>query len=75
MRWLLLGILVGCSSHSGGSLSIGQRDNDGGAYQECDTVCLRPGDCQSAYNDDGICPPGYLCAYHFTCVSDGGTAD
>jgi hypothetical protein len=75
VRWLLLGILAGCSNHTGSSLSVGQHDNDSSAYEECSTICLRPGDCLIAYNDDGICPPGFLCAFHFTCVSDGGTGD
>jgi hypothetical protein len=75
VRWLLLAALTGCSTHQGSSLSVGQQNNDSGAYEECSTICLRPGDCQISYNDDGICPPGFLCALRFTCVSDGGAGD
>jgi len=45
---------------------------DAPAYVECDTFCLRPGDCAFGYASDGICPFGFLCARTFQCVSDGG---
>ncbi|MCU1283435.1 MAG: hypothetical protein JWM53_6981 [bacterium] len=47
-----------------------QQDLDAAVYQECTSVCIRPGDCAQAFNDDGICPPGFLCALRFTCNPD-----
>ena len=47
-----------------------QQDLDAAVYQECTSVCVRPGDCAQAFNDDGICPPGFLCALRFTCNPD-----
>jgi hypothetical protein len=56
---------------SGGATPIvgGQPDRDASVYEECDSLCIRPSDCAPAYNDDGICPPGFLCALRFTCGS------
>lgn len=42
------------------------------AFEPCDTICLRPSDCQPAYNDDGYCPAGFRCAARFSCAVDGG---
>jgi hypothetical protein len=39
----------------------------GAVFQSCDSLCLRPSDCAQAFNDDGICPPGFLCATRFSC--------
>ncbi len=68
-------LLVGCAPH-GGAFDLAPPAFDGApdapAYVECDTFCLRPGDCAIAYNDNGICPAGFLCARTFSCVSDGG---
>jgi hypothetical protein len=47
-----------------------QQDLDAAVYQECSSVCVRPSDCAQAYNDDGICPPGFLCALRFNCNPD-----
>jgi hypothetical protein len=44
-------------------------------YMECQAVCLRPSDCQMAYNDDGTCPAGFLCSRDFRCTLDGGARD
>src|SRR5689334_10219649 len=41
---------------------------DAAVFQECDSVCVRPGDCAMAFNDDGICPAGFLCALRFQCT-------
>ena len=43
---------------------------DAAVFQECSSVCIRPTDCAQTYNDDGICPPGFLCATRFTCNPD-----
>ena len=68
---LLGGAGVGaCSSRTGTQVVPPQPMFDGAVYQECDSVCIRPGDCAQAFNDDGICPPGFLCALRFTCNSD-----
>ena len=40
----------------------------GAIFQECTSVCVRPSDCAMAFNDDGICPPGFLCALRFSCT-------
>jgi len=48
----------------------GQQNLDAAVYQACTSVCIRPGDCAQAFNDDGICPPGFLCATRFTCNPD-----
>jgi len=45
-------------------------NSDAAVFQECTSVCVRPGDCAQAFNDDGICPPGFLCALRFTCSTD-----
>jgi hypothetical protein len=74
MRWLLLVTLSGCGSKTS-SPSTQQHSGDGAAYVSCETLCLRPSDCEPAYNDDGYCPPGYLCAFTFQCVADGGASD
>jgi hypothetical protein len=65
---LFLGAGAGaCSSRTGVPTQPHQPNLDAAVYQECDSICIRPGDCAQAYNDDGICPPGFLCALHFTC--------
>jgi hypothetical protein len=66
-------LLAAChNSTSGPPLAGGQHDLDGSVYESCETVCVRPSDCQIAYNDDGICPPGFRCAFRFQCTPDGG---
>jgi len=68
-------LLAACAPH-GGALDLAPPDGSGVAdapvYVECDTQCVRPGDCAIAYNDSGICPAGFLCARTFSCVPDGG---
>jgi hypothetical protein len=71
VRWiLLLAVCAGCPSTPSGSSPPNQqqRDRDASAYQECSTLCLRPGDCAVAYNDDEICPVGFRCALTFSCT-------
>jgi hypothetical protein len=47
------------------------RNPDAAVFQECDSVCVRPGDCARAFNDDGICPAGFLCVLRYTgCNAD-----
>lgn len=59
--------LAGCHTNTV-PLPGGASDRDlSVSFQECDSVCIRPGDCAQAFNDDGICPPGFLCATRFTC--------
>ena len=66
----LLCSVAGCHL-SGGAPPVpgGQYNADAAVFQECDSVCIRPADCALAYNDDGICPPGFLCTRRFTCGS------
>ncbi len=64
---LLAGAGGACSSKPGTNVVPPQPKFDGAVYQECDSVCIRPGDCAQTFNDDGICPPGFLCATRFTC--------
>jgi hypothetical protein len=80
MRALLVAALLaaGCPSSSSSSSSspadgAAPQGSDGAAYNECRTICLRPGDCAVAYSSDDRCPPGFLCARTFSCVADGGT--
>jgi len=61
-------LLAACTSSTSGPAGPSQqRGSDGSAYEACDSLCLRPGDCQMAYNDDGICPAGFRCALRFQC--------
>jgi hypothetical protein len=71
-----LALLVGAGAggcvaktQMGGS-GPGRSVGDAAIYQECDSVCVRPGDCAKIYNDDGICPPGFYCALRFSCNPD-----
>jgi hypothetical protein len=68
---LALAIAGACSSRVE-PIPGGPRSDDAGAvYQACDSVCVRPGDCALAFNDEGICPPGFLCALRYgACTSD-----
>jgi hypothetical protein len=66
----LLGAAGACTSKTGSNVVPPQPQFDGAVYQECDSVCIRPGDCAQTFNDDGICPPGFLCALRFTCTPD-----
>ena len=59
-----------CTSRTGTATPAPEPNLDAAVFQECDSVCIRPGDCAQAFNDDGICPPGFLCALRFTCNSD-----
>ena len=57
-----------CSTHTATqTVPPPQQSVDGAVYQECTSLCLRPSDCAQAFNDDGICPPGFLCATRFSC--------
>ena len=65
---LLAGGAGACSSSTGSQqVPPPQGPFDGAVFQECDSVCIRPTDCAQAFNDDGICPPGFLCATRFSC--------
>lgn len=59
-----------CTSKSGTNVVPPQQMFDGAVYQECTSVCVRPTDCAKTFNDDGICPPGFLCATRFSCNPD-----
>jgi hypothetical protein len=59
-----------CSSRTGSQTVPPQQVFDGAVFQECTSVCIRPTDCAQAFNDDGICPPGFLCATRFSCNHD-----
>jgi hypothetical protein len=48
----------------------GPPDRDAAVFQECTSVCRRPRDCAQAFPDDGLCPPGFLCALRFNCTTD-----
>jgi hypothetical protein len=68
---LLLVSGAGACAQKTGTGTAGQRmDTDAAIYQECTSVCVRPGDCAKAYNDDGICPPGFYCSLRFNCSTD-----
>ena len=71
---IALALLVGagaCSSRTGSqNVPPPQGPFDAAVFQECDSVCIRPSDCAQAFNDDGICPPGFLCALRFQCNPD-----
>ncbi len=64
---LALGCLSACPNSGKSSGGGGTRNPDGAVFQECDSVCVRPGDCARAFNDNGTCPPGFLCATRFSC--------
>ena len=58
----------GCESKTGSqTVPPPQHQDLGAVFQECDSLCFRPSDCAQAFNDDGICPPGFLCATRFSC--------
>jgi hypothetical protein len=63
--------LAGCQRSSPPSGGGTGRNDDAAVFQPCDSVCVRPGDCAQAFNDDGICPPGFLCILRYSgCTSD-----
>jgi hypothetical protein len=66
---LLIAALSGCPRSSPGPSTSTQNpaDRDAAVYESCSGLCLRPGDCEVAYNDDGICPIGFKCALRFPC--------
>lgn len=71
--WLTLGLCAAACHSATMPTPGGTADRDlSVSFQECDSVCLRPGDCAQAFNDDGICPPGFLCATRFQCAPDAG---
>lgn len=64
---------TGCRSRSFPGNGAGPApDLDLAVYQECESVCFRPSDCEIAYTDDGFCPAGFLCALRYSCDADGG---
>jgi hypothetical protein len=64
---------VGCASKVSPISSGPPRNLDAAIFSACETICLRPGDCATAFNDDGICPPGFLCARTFACARDAAS--
>ena len=76
MRAIFVGLsllLVGCPDGDGTSAPTSTpRDAGSIAFQPCRTFCLRPDDCAVGYPSDELCPPGFLCAEGFACVTDGG---
>lgn len=71
LAWALVAAASGaCSSRPGSRLPPQPAPFDAAVFQECDSLCVRPGDCAQAFNDDGICPPGFLCALRFSCTPD-----
>ena len=73
MRLLLVLLLAACSSTGGGADASAQSPADGGqVFATCTALCYRPGDCEVAFPDGDVCPPGFLCSLHFSCVADGG---
>jgi hypothetical protein len=67
---LLGSAAAGCAQKRSSLPGGGGGDVDGAVYQSCTSVCRRPGDCAEAFPDDGICPPGFLCALRFSCSTD-----
>ena len=68
--WLALA-LSGCKKPVATVGGPGTPNFDAAVFQECTSVCVRPGDCAKIYNDDGICPVGFLCALRFSgCSTD-----
>jgi hypothetical protein len=68
---LALAALGGCPRNSQPIPGGPTRNPDAAVFQECTSVCVRPGDCVRTYNDDGICPAGFLCALRFSgCNTD-----
>jgi hypothetical protein len=68
---LPLALWGACSSRVEPIPGGGQREDAGAVYQACDSICVRPGDCAQAFNDEGICPPGFLCALRYgACTTD-----
>jgi hypothetical protein len=65
---MLFGASVGCESKTGSQTVPPPQTQDlGPIFQSCTSVCVRPSDCAQAFNDNGICPPGFLCATRFSC--------
>ncbi len=76
--FLMLGFSasVGCTSRVEVAPSpVMNTVSDGAVFQRCGAICLRPSDCTTSYTDDDYCPPGYLCATTFHCLTDGGAGD
>jgi hypothetical protein len=67
---LVLSAAGACTSRTGTNSVPPPQVFDGAVYQECTSVCIRPTDCAKTFNDDGICPPGFLCALRFSCNPD-----
>ncbi len=67
-------VFVGCAAKVPAGPLGPSNNEDGGVpvYEECTTVCLRPGDCALAYSSGDVCPPGFHCASRFSCTPDGG---
>jgi hypothetical protein len=61
---------IACKRAATGVPGGGPPNLDAAVFQECTSVCFRPGDCAQAFNDDGICPVGFLCALHYSGCRD-----
>ncbi len=70
--WLLVVVLVaGCQTAASTPIDArAPQDLDAAVFQECTTVCLRPGDCAVGFPDNGTCPAGFRCARTFQCGRD-----
>ncbi len=72
MRWgWMVVLLTACGGGTAGlgdaAVSTDAGVRDAIAFEACSSICLRPGDCQIAYADDGFCPAGFRCATRFVC--------
>jgi hypothetical protein len=68
---VLLALAGGCEERGQPNQGGNTRKDAGAVYQACDSVCVRPEDCALAFNDEGICPPGFLCTLRYgACTSD-----
>jgi hypothetical protein len=68
-RMLVVGALTalaGCPQAGTPNAPGPTRGDDAAVFQACDSVCVRPADCVHTFNDDGICPPGFLCVLRFS---------
>lgn len=70
--WVALVVTsAGCKKPVAGPGGGGTPNFDAAVFQECASVCVRPGDCARVYNDNGVCPVGFYCATRFSgCVTD-----
>jgi len=79
LLWFVLALFgVGCNRPSvvvDAAAPVEQGAAAAIVYEPCTAICLRPADCQRAFPDGDVCPPGFLCSLRFTCALDGGAGD